>query len=56
MAKVIKLIITNELVGKGNENAPVRRKIQLFTLNGNVVAEYDPCDNSKSWFNPQFIH
>lgn len=41
-AHIIKLILTDEKVGKGTEEDPVRRKIQLFTKEGTLVAEDDP--------------
>jgi hypothetical protein len=42
MAKVIKLILTNERRGLGTQDDPVRLCPQLFTLSGKLIAEHDP--------------
>lgn len=49
IAKVVKLIYTQERVGKGVDGDPVRLVDQLFTLDGHLVAECD--NNNSSWFN-----
>lgn len=55
MAKIIKLIFTEERVGLGREeDDPVRLKQQLFTLDGELVAEHDSVTNY-GYFNPSVI-
>ena len=41
MAKIIKLIYTEERVGLGGDNDPVRKCPQLWTLDGKLLAEAD---------------
>ena len=43
MAKIVKFIETHERVGRGVEGDPVRRVYQLWTLEGELVYEKDPC-------------
>ena len=42
MAKIIKLIYTEEKVGLGIEGDPVRKCPQLWTLDGKLVSHHDP--------------
>lgn len=39
MAKIVKLILTEERRGLGKENDPVRLISQLWTMDGELVAE-----------------
>ena len=43
MAKVIELIFSEETRGAGTPESICRRVQQLFTKEGYLVAEYDPC-------------
>lgn len=42
MAKIVRLILTEELRGAGTKADPFRRICQLYSLDGNLVAEVDP--------------
>jgi hypothetical protein len=43
--RVEEVIITeNELRGKGTEESPYRRVIQVWTKDGTLIAEKDPCE------------
>lgn len=39
MAKIVKLILTEERIGLGKERDPVRKLRQLWTMDGEFVAE-----------------
>lgn len=43
MPKVIQVILADELRGQGVESDPFRRVVQVFTLEGELIAEEDPC-------------
>ena len=47
MAKIIKLIYTQEKVGTGKDNDPIRLVHQLWSLNGRLIASRDSysCNN-----------
>ena len=51
MARIVKYIVTEDLRGDGSEEDLYRRVTQLFTLKGQLVAEYDPAKNELSFFN-----
>ncbi len=52
-AKVIQVIVTDmALRGKGEDDDPVRRVIQYWTLGGDFLAEIDPVKTDFQWFNP----
>lgn len=54
MTRTIELIQTTQLRGKGAEGDPVRHVDQLFTLDGRLVAQRDPCDlTSTGQFHPE---
>jgi len=53
MAKIIKLIYTEERTGLGVEGDPVRKCPQLWTLDGKLVASYDFNDVKEMTFNPE---
>lgn len=55
MAKLIQLILTEERTGKGIEDDPVRLKSQLWTPDGLLVAEEDPC-KMKNFFNSRNLN
>lgn len=42
MAKVIQVIETEERRGKGVEDDPIRRVVQYWSLDGDLLAEDDP--------------
>lgn len=42
MPKVEKVIISHELRGKGTEMDPCRSVLQVYTLDGELLAESDP--------------
>lgn len=42
-AKVIQVIVTDDLRGRGIESDPFRRVTQYFTLDGELLAEVDTC-------------
>jgi len=48
MAKIIKLILTHDRRGFGTADDPVRLCPQLWTLDGNLVAEHDPVQKDSS--------
>lgn len=57
MAKIIKLIYSEERAGLGTKDDPLRLCPQLWTLDGTLVAARDPMpkDNPAhpvSWFEP----
>ena len=51
MARIIELIITDELRGTGKKENIFRRCTQLFTKSGELIAEHDPC--GESYFYPR---
>ena len=53
MAKHVTYIETAAYRGAGTQADPTRLIPQLWTLDGNLVAEYDPCGSS--WFEPANI-
>jgi len=69
MAKIIELIYTQKNGGNGTVESPYRMITQLFTKDGELVAENDPCgkhpdskdpSEAKDWlafemFNPKFL-
>jgi len=44
MAQIIKLIYTQDRTGTGTEDDQVRLCPQLWTLQGTLIAQNDPCD------------
>lgn len=42
MPKIIKLILSNDHLGTGKENDPVRLTTELYTLDGKLVGYFDP--------------
>jgi len=42
MAKIIKLIYTEERVGTGKDDDPIRKKPQLWSCDGELIAVNDP--------------
>lgn len=52
MARIITLIYTEERVGIGTHDDPVRLRPQLWTKDGELIAELDSHDN-KSFFTPK---
>ena len=50
MAQVIKLIISDDLRGKGVEGDPYRRVKQLWTLDGVLIAEDDDCIDKQFFY------
>ncbi len=52
MARIIELIISEErLKGNGTPENPYRRCTELYTKEGQQIAEYDSY-SKESWFNP----
>ncbi|KKL24017.1 hypothetical protein LCGC14_2419580 [marine sediment metagenome] len=47
MTRVIQLIETYEKRGEGTKNDPVRQVMQLFTLDGKLVVEFDSYKKQK---------
>lgn len=46
-AKVIKVIRTDlDVRGKGTPESPIRRIVQFWTLDGELLAEVDPFDET----------
>lgn len=43
MTKIIELIYSEENKGKGTKDDVVRKVIQLWTKEGVLIAEHDPC-------------
>lgn len=41
MALIIKLILSESTVGRGVASDPVRRVVELWTMNGTLVASHD---------------
>jgi len=54
MARIIELIITDDLRGDGTEKNPYHRVVQLFSKNGNLVAE-ETNEWNKGFFYPRNI-
>lgn len=54
MAKIIELIYTEERVGKGTDNDPVRMCPQLWSKEGKLIAHKDPYDKHEG-FIPELI-
>ena len=50
MAKLVELIFTEETIGTGKSNDPVRLCQQLWTKDGELVGNYDPVDPSRTYF------
>lgn len=46
-ARVIQVIETNSLRGKGTEEDPCRNVRQYWDFEGNMLAESDPCAKEK---------
>jgi|JI8StandDraft_1071087.scaffolds.fasta_scaffold131214_4 hypothetical protein len=44
----LELIETDVVRGKGTEESPMRRCMQLFTTDGTLVFEYDPHEDKVS--------
>ena len=42
-AQIVTLILTTDFRGTGTKENISRRVAQLFTLDGDLVAEFDPC-------------
>ncbi len=42
--RTVTLIVSDELRGKGLPGDPYRRATILSTLDGRLIASYDPCD------------
>lgn len=38
------VIISEEIIGKGIDEDPVRRLVVVRDKNGNIIAENDPCE------------
>ncbi len=47
MAKIIELIYSEDRRGTGKEESPVRIIKQLWTKQGDLVLEIDPCGENK---------
>lgn len=43
MAKIIELILSETNRGVGKESDPYRSVTQIWTKDGNLVVEHDPC-------------
>lgn len=62
MAKIIELIITTDTRGTGNSDNPYRTVTQLFTKDGNLIAEDDKFYfkgkklKDASWFHSENIY
>lgn len=41
-AKVIRVIVTESVVGRGTEEDPIRSILQYWSLNGEFLAKVDP--------------
>lgn len=61
MARIVKFIATEVRKGVGTKENPVRLCPQLWTLAGELIAEYDPCAGTPvgdaewkggGWYNP----
>lgn len=54
MAKIIELIYSDEKRrGEGTNKDPIRIVYQLFSKDGQLVAEYDSNNPNKSFFKPE---
>ncbi len=49
MAHLATFIVTDDLRGHGTEEDPARRVLQLWTLEGHLVAEHDALKGSSYW-------
>lgn len=47
MPRVIQVIESEEIRGSGKFRDPCRRVMQYYTLDGVLLAEYDPCKESE---------
>ena len=47
MAKIIELIKTFSKEGEGTKDSPVRQVVLLYTKKGDLVAKFDPCDETE---------
>lgn len=61
MAKIIKLILTYERRGLGSHDDPVRMCPQLYSLTGDLIADFDPMpkgdlDNPRQIFVPDALY
>lgn len=52
MAKLVEYIYTLEHIGTGTTADPHRQCPQLWTKEGVLVAQYDPCNRERTWFDP----
>lgn len=43
--KIIEVIYTTEKLGLGTENGPIRLVTQLWSKEGNLIAQYDPVES-----------
>jgi hypothetical protein len=52
MARIVELILTDELRGKGEPDFPYRRVTQLFFKDGTLCCEWDPAPPA-GWQGPE---
>ena len=50
MAQIVELIFTEERIGTGKKDDVVRLCQQLWTKDGQLVGNYDPCDPERTYF------
>ncbi len=56
MARIVELILTKRIAGSGSAGDPTRSVDQLWTKDGQLVAEHDNwAGGNGSWFNPHFL-
>lgn len=55
MTKIIELIYTEERRGTGKDDDPVRMCKQLWTKDGLLVLDYDPCGKVSAFNNKDFL-
>lgn len=48
MPRIIKLILSNDHLGTGKENDPIRVTVELHTLDGVLVGYFDP-EKGEPW-------
>ena len=54
MARIVKFIHVETHRGAGSKTDPYRMIQQLWTAEGDLVAEYDPFDATRSFYRPRW--
>lgn len=55
MAKIVELILTENRVGRGTEEDPVRINLELWTKEGQIVADHDFTKNTVAYCNLEVL-